>query len=83
MYPPLLIYIMKTHIPLMWVSFWDIKEKTKVTIVYYSQVLNRVQGELVALNKEEHLELLHKRVAMLQELKDYFILTNINLHIHS
>ncbi|MEK3912783.1 hypothetical protein [Paenibacillus sp. FSL H7-0331] len=38
---------------------------------HYSQVLNRVHGELVALHREEHLELLHKRVAMLQELNQW------------
>lgn len=38
---------------------------------HYSQVLHRVNGELKALNREEHINLLKERVNMLSKLNDW------------
>jgi thymidylate kinase len=58
-------------------QYQALDESSEVSVVilgeHYSQVLNNVQGELIRLSRDQHLDLLRKRVDMLKNLNDWAV----------
>lgn len=51
------------------------EEEAELSVVilgeHYSQILNNVQGEVISLSRDQHIELLRNRVDMLKKLNDW------------